>query len=124
MANSDLGETWVSTHLECGTGGKVKRMMGVVRPVPCCCPQRDELHPGNNFHSKCFALIQYLANSEERRGREEKNARLILRIIAATFSLALPSICESRGCEEAHDNLMRSCGTTCKNLTHLSSSLV
>ena len=99
-------------------------MMGVVRPVPCCCPQRYELHPGNIFHSKCFPLSQYLASSEERRGREEKNARLILRIMAATFSLALPSTCESRGCEEAHDNLTRTCGTTCKKLTHLSSSLV
>ena len=102
----------------------MKRMMGVVRPVPCCCPQRDELHPGNIFHSKCFPLSQYLASSEERRGREEKNARLILRTMAATFSLALPSTCESRGCEEAQDNLMRTCGTTCKKLTHLSSSLV
>ena len=47
----------------------------------------------------------YLASSEDKRGREEKNARLILRMTAAVFSLAFPNICESRGWEEAQDNL-------------------
>ena len=47
----------------------------------------------------------YLASSDDKRGREEKNARLILRITAAVFSLTLPSIWESRGWEEAQDNL-------------------
>ena len=48
----------------------------------------------------------HLASREDKRGREEKNARLILRITAAAFSLALPNIWESRGWEEAHDNLL------------------
>ena len=49
----------------------------------------------------------YLASNEDKRGREEKNARFILRITAAAFSLALPSTWESMGWEEAQDNLMK-----------------
>ena len=72
----------------------------------------------------------YLASSEDKRGREEKNARLILRITAAAFSLALPSTWESRGWEEAQDNLLKKDQeqhrktNQIRSYTHLSSSLV
>ena len=74
----------------------------------------------------------YLASSEDKRGREEKNARLILRITAAAFSLALPSTWESRGWEEAQDNLWKQIKNQeqhrqtnhMQSYTHLSSSLV
>ena len=70
---------------------------------------------------------KYLASREDKRGREEKNARFILRITAAAFSLALPNTWESIGWEDAQDNLMEPIWVIRSNDqadSHLSSSLV
>ena len=61
----------------------------------------------------------YLASNEDKRGREEKKARLILRITAAAFSLALPSTWESRGWEEAQDNLLKQFIKQLQQINHI-----